>query len=406
MFKFPYTNFNEVNLNWILRRLKEIPDLSTFINQVRDLVRQAEDHADDSAQSAEDAAQSAEDAASSAEDAAASAQDAETSAETVMDAISPNLAHAKCLLIGNSYMRGTGGVIGFGWGYYFQNITGCLATIIQQDGGDFVATGNTNADYPGKTYGQVLSTIIPTMSAAERASYTHIIVGGGYNDRNQTNLDIRNAVHGFIYTAKAMFPNAQIWIIPLCCPTDWRSAQANMFNAWSEGAIAEGFATCVYCWDWMYGHTEWANGDDIHCNDEGYKVLGKHIAAVVSGWDGKPAYNHQNAFTPQTENWTGSIVATAFKDGKYGAIRFTGKALGSALVNSYRLGMLDYTLHPGYVAYILGFVYASDFTKRTAAILEINSGGTVQIRAILGTLEANTEYTLYVSSVYPISLYT
>lgn len=74
---WPYTNFHDLNLNWIVQKLKGWDDMAEQVQQ----------SAESAAQSATDAAESAESAAGSAESAAQSAADAAGSAESAADIV-------------------------------------------------------------------------------------------------------------------------------------------------------------------------------------------------------------------------------------------------------------------------------------------------------------------------------
>lgn len=76
--RYPYTDFHELNLDWIISKLK---DLKVAIDEAAASAKDANNSADAAASSAEAAAGSAEDAADSAEASAGSAEDAADSAE-------------------------------------------------------------------------------------------------------------------------------------------------------------------------------------------------------------------------------------------------------------------------------------------------------------------------------------
>ena len=72
--------------------------------------------------------------------------------------------------------------------------------------------GFVNAN-DGKTFDTLLTEADVAISNADEI--TDIIVGGGYNDNNYTTATIEAAVSAWVTRAKTLFPNAVIWIAPI-----------------------------------------------------------------------------------------------------------------------------------------------------------------------------------------------
>lgn len=196
-----------------------------------------------------------------------------------------------CLLLGNSYGYGTG-ADGHGWIEYFQNLTGCLGETIALRGGDFCSPGNNNTlpeEYRGKTYIQAMNYAaannVHLNTSQLRNLYEYVIVGGCYNDREQSG--VQEAVTAFVNRARELFPNAKIWIIPLY--PGRRINAVNVYNVgvkWVNGATAAGAATSSNTFNWFFGRSDLWHTDDVHLNALGYAQCAKYMAALIDGWDG------------------------------------------------------------------------------------------------------------------------
>lgn len=206
----------------------------------------------------------------------------------------------KCLLIGNSYAYGSGGSGYNGWAYQFAQMTGVDADIIQQRGGDFCHKSTTNnplPTYPDMTYRQALTQFVSGKTASELAEYKWIIFGGGYNDGafGYSYDDIVNEITATVNYIKANFPNTEIAIVPLSSTTHKYSGGGNAFtqyqiftSAWADGAIKNGCITTVHSLNWFYEKSEYQGSSDsnIHLNDAGYRKCAEYILALINGWDG------------------------------------------------------------------------------------------------------------------------
>ena len=204
--KFPYTNFQELNLDWIISKVK---DITIF----RDEAKQA---AEDAASSADLASDSATAAHDSADDAAASA------AEAAQYAVINNqrgvytdfaaLQAGRFLCIGDSYAGGYNSDDGYstlanGWAKQMQSRLGIADAdfFIYHDGG----CGFSN---PGGTYRWSDQINQYASQVTNPDTITHVIFGGGYNDYNQTDADIRNYMKQAADNARALYPNARIYV--------------------------------------------------------------------------------------------------------------------------------------------------------------------------------------------------
>lgn len=189
----------------------------------------------------------------------------------------------KVLLIGDSYNNGVGGTSGHGWGYYFQQMTNCDATIVHQNGGGFAAVGNSNATYPSKTHAQCITSI-------SASSFDVVIAQAGWNDsstdRNPNGVSaIVNGVNTFISNVKTKWPNAEIVIIPTNNDTEINQYKRQCLDAISGTALLNGIKSSKYSIFWMR-NSGYSSSDGIHLVDAGYQMLASLMVSFIRGWDG------------------------------------------------------------------------------------------------------------------------
>lgn len=285
------------------------------------------------------------------------------------------LRNEKCLLMGNSYAYGTGGVAGQGWCYYFEQITGCDADVIHQNGGDFIAVGNSNASYAGLTAYGALASFANSKTEAQRAQYKYVIYGGGYNDHGASPATLATAVQQFANYAKQMFPNAKVVIVPLFSGAPVTASKYIYYGeAICSGALTAGTQTTVNSFTWLYGRG-YTNEDTIHPTDGGYKILGRYMASFVNGWDGiyEPIFGsgaeYEADVTSNHFRYTRDRNSVSFS----GSLTITGEV---GTVPRKLVGMPDIYL-PAYNVYFPVFLFVDDVEDREIGIcyLTRNGGG-------------------------------
>ena len=278
----------------------------------------------------------------------------------------------KCFLIGNSFAAGTGGQQGRGWTYYFQQLTGCNATIANQNGGDFISPGNHNSQYPGLTYLQCLEHIFGSMAESARKEFEYVIVGGSYNDRIYDGVS--DAVIAFVNRSRELLPNAKVWIIPLY--PGRRITVVNVYNVgvnWCNGAIAAGAATCTNTFNWFYGRPDLWGRDDVHLNEAGYLECAKYMAALVDGWDGET--QTQDAPNATLEEGITTSGFRAFRKGDRVSIGGALKLPDQTITGRFNMATLDATVLPGTIKFFPVYVYKAGSSETNGlATAAINAG--------------------------------
>lgn len=253
---FPYNNFHELNLDWILCKLgllnKSVEDAGTSATAA--------------AQSASEAAEQAASAEAAAEAAAQSAEEAQT------------YAHygRRFIFIGDSYADGwdpeNSSTIKSWVGYIKDklklNSYSCYEN--HAGGAGFVAVGQT-----GKTFAGLLSEIAPSVKDGD--TITDIVVLGGYNDREQSSA-INSAISSFITTAAESYPNAIVrvgWIGRNVSASKSTDVVTNVFRSAKEYIQAE--ASYLSGIEYACRNAEYFFNDGIHPNTVGQKAIAKGL---------------------------------------------------------------------------------------------------------------------------------
>ena len=283
------------------------------------------------------------------------------------------LTGVKTILIGNSYAAGTGGTNGRGWCYYFEEITGVDAYVIHQNGGDFIAPGNQNASYPNVTAVQALTNYANTLTTAQKNEVKLIVYGGGYNDHNYIGTSLVTAVTNFVTTARTLFPNAKVVIVPMYCGAKFTSSDLFHYgNYIAKGALEAGAVTTENAFTWLYGRG-FHNEDNIHPTDSGYKVLGYYTASLVQGWDGiyQPVLGAGVEYESDV-----SSVGFRYVRGR-DAISFTGALRIADEVGTVprKLATLPDTFLPYTSTYFPVFLFDETVGNRSVGVCYLNSQG-------------------------------
>lgn len=318
------------------------------------------------------------------------------------------LRGVKCLLIGNSYARGTGGTIGHGWCYYFKQITGCDSHVIQQAGGDFIKAGNSNADYTGMTYREALTTYTNTLTSDEKDEVKHIVVGGGFNDANDNSIsgsDLANEILAFCSYCRANYKNAKITIVPLWSNANFAYASIMAkLEIWAKYGALGGAATISDSLFWFIGDTNNTYGDNIHLNDSGYSIAGRLIASFVCG--GEAVYvpyvgegcTLEDGFVAIGTGWR---VTRDTQGQVSGTLHCT--LPDSTIDNTTKIAQLGPKFTPREALYFIGYDFTPSYAERHLCCVCITSTGAVYFRAVEGEYPSSGNQ-LYLHFQYRIGI--
>lgn len=315
------------------------------------------------------------------------------------------------LLMGNSWAAGAGATIGQGFTYYMQQFSGCDADFIQVRGGDFIATGNSDADYPGYTALGSLNLWAADQTAERLNSIKYVVYGGGLNDAFSTgnSYDAEfNAVDTWIKRVNVLMPNAKVYIIPLCGLGAMPNAtHPRIYKAMNNAAAANGAIGNPYFITWFYGKLIYKTSENNtnHLNDAGYQLCAQYVLSLMRGWCGSVDSN-PTSITPTVAGQdysgcrlhnNGNLISIC------GSISYSA---GTALVDGQVIGTIEYeAMRPSSVSVVPAFIlYASDPTRQGFCALQIRANGEVVYRSQPG-VTPTTNCQIYVSATYPLMNY-
>ena len=252
---FPYTDFHELNLDWILSRLGLLNKSVEAAAQSATEAKASETAAAGSASSADEAAQRAENAASS---------------------IAVN--GRRFVLIGDSYLEGVipGGLVN-GWGYWFKQYAGLADNacyIFGEGRSGFCAIGSE-----GHTFSQLLSA--KASEVTDPDGITDVFFIGGYNDRSFSIEEITAAIDAAAPLAQSLFPNAHIkcgFVGRNVSETNTAPASLYVAGQAYRNTYSMGYLSGIElaCRDLDY-----FSSDGIHPTETGYRVIGRALFDLV-----------------------------------------------------------------------------------------------------------------------------
>lgn len=234
---FPYTNFHELNLDWLLRKTKEL----------NDEVENTSDRMDGIEKSIVTTVQN-------------------TLTQWMNDGTLNNIVGGKnstrnILLIGDSYLG------------RMQNYAQCKQKFETIFNNCYVAQfgGYGFATPADRNYSTVINTITPDNFSLGECS--DIVFVGGYNDRIYDVSTILSGINTSIALAKTRFPNANIYIAEAGWPTDpgQRAGCRNAISAY-QSAVEYGCGF-IPLYKSMHRYSNFDTADGFHPNPTGAEKL-------------------------------------------------------------------------------------------------------------------------------------
>lgn len=382
--QFPYTNFHELNLDWLINEVKDVKaniDITT-----------------ESAERAEAAAETATNSAAEA-----------TAALAQIDSI----VNRKIIFIGDSYAVGSWLATGQ---KPWPHLVASKMKLIENSSYWVFAHGGESFGDPsdGQRFSDRLQEAIDTLTADQRTSITDIVIGGGYNEHNDNTGDTVTGMTTFYTLATTYFPNAKVHLFPL----GWTPA----------GAIRLTLAQDVYpryakfCGNnnWLYYPKAYYSmqnlnrfhTDFIHPNYNGELAL---ACAVFNGLNGGDNFNDEELNVANLVI-NGTTVGTIWNEGNEVVINFNGNSFvpsDVALTNSLKnIGTVDTTQTPylfGTVnipqLHVLCLVNNSSYHTLEFAFLRSGTSILLFARYIDGTSSLNANYLYLVKGMYRIPNY-
>ena len=325
--QLPYTNFHEMNLDWLLSKMKElIEDYESWKDITEQHIEQL--IADGLLNAVWDPntktiifdgqAISSTDIVRYLQVAGARLSLADTYAREQIDILKGN---RKYIFIGDSY--NTEAHHG-GWGIRVVNN-------LKLGTDDYINSGVGGASFAGPTkFITQLETITNGLSATERELFTDIVIGGGLNDWNYSEADITSNVISFLTYARANYPNAKITMVF----TGWSYQNANIrigtLNAYRR-LLQMGFDRVIETAFYIFTINTYLESDMTHPTENGMNLLGKHIAYGLTGSDidmiryfedlPTTFINPSKTGTMQIHGWSDGFTKHAYKNDNVG-LRF------------------------------------------------------------------------------------
>lgn len=243
--QFPFTNFHELNLDWILKKIRGYDDKIDETNARQDEIEQElqqvegtiRDIAEDVVEEAidngafddviDEAIQPVEQSINqqiSSMNQTLQRQDTDisgiaASVAALDGAVLKNPQNTNLIIIGDSYAEDTGGASITNWAtrVQAQNIFKSV-TILHQGGAGFTGKYSGGSVFPaqaaasGLKFQTVLKDWVDAHTEADRKEIGAILVAGGFNDVYSELTDIRSAIQAFMTYAKPLFPNTVFYL--------------------------------------------------------------------------------------------------------------------------------------------------------------------------------------------------
>ena len=166
------------------------------------------------------------------------------------------------------------------------SVTNYLPGYMQLSSNDYYVSANSGSGF----YSDGDNTFIKLLNSAFNAIaqpkiVTDIVVIGGYNDRQVNNYDtVLNAIGEFMDRARVAFPNAKVKLAFVGWAKDTTSAVKDSLCVAMRAWQACGIHGASYITNSEYIHHNYEFYDDtVHPNSNGAKNIAKHLASALNG---------------------------------------------------------------------------------------------------------------------------
>lgn len=151
--------------------------------------------------------------------------------------------------------------------------------------------------YQSTTFESLLTNLAASMTDSEKASVTAIVVGGGANDGEATELQLAGAINNFKIAAAAAFPNAVVYVCFLAWSRDY-TQQVHIkaaYDAYTKLIPSTGMRLLADCGIPLHNLTFLDSGSPVHPTQDGEDALGIITAnALQTGSFAWTDYTHAN----------------------------------------------------------------------------------------------------------------
>lgn len=289
MFKFPYANFHEMNLTWIIETVKNLTEewiemQGKFTGLQGDFEELKKFVTDYFAKLEID-----KEVRKILDEMKASGELSEIISDALLQGALARVNKPTVLILGDSY--GAGENLSNkenSWAYMLKNAlekNGYAVKLSAIGGYGFKADGT-------KTFTGMLNTLASTMTANDKANVVKVIVGGSYNDRNAPESDISQGMIDFQNAISNNFENCKNVVV---CPMGWTweghqqgihtsSTYISVIKAikiWIYSSAQLGFSV-IPAYQGMLYESSFSN-DGVHPSDQGQKNI---LNMVIGAFDG------------------------------------------------------------------------------------------------------------------------
>ena len=289
MFKFPYTNFHEMNLTWIIETVKNLTEewiemQGKFTGLQGDFEELKKFVTDYFAKLEID-----KEVRKILDEMKASGELSEIISDALLQGALARVNKPTVLILSDSY--GAGENLSNkenSWAYMLKNAlekNGYTVKLSAISGYGFKADGT-------KTFTNMLNTLASTMTANDKANVVKVIVGGSYNDRNAPESDISQGMIDFQNAISNNFENCKNVVV---CPMGWTweghqqgshtsTTYISVIKAikiWMYSSAQLGFSV-IPAYQGMLYESSFSN-DGVHPSDQGQKNI---LNMVIGAFDG------------------------------------------------------------------------------------------------------------------------
>ena len=289
MFKFPYTNFHEMNLTWVIETVKRLVnewvemqgDFSNLQGDFEELKKYVTDYF---AKLEID-----KEVRKILEEMKTSGELSEIISDALLQDALARVNKPTVLILGDSY--GTGENLSNkenSWAYMLKNAlekNGYTVKLSAISGYGFKSDGT-------KTFTSMLNTLATSMTTNDKTNVVKVIVGGSYNDRNAPESDISRGMIDFQSAISNNFENCKNVVV---CPMGWTweghqqgihtsTTYISVIKAikiWMYSAAQLGFSVIPAYQGMLYASS--FSNDGVHPSDQGQKNI---LNMVIGAFDG------------------------------------------------------------------------------------------------------------------------
>lgn len=289
MFKFPYTNFHEMNLTWIVETVKKLVDewveMQEDFNDFRGDFEELKKYVTDYFAKLE----ISKEVERILNEMKESGELSEIISDALLQGALARVNKPTVLILGDSYATGENiSNKEYSWAYMLKNAlekNGYTVKLSAISGYGFKADGT-------KTFTSMLNTLATSMTTNDKTNVVKVIVGGSYNDRNAPESDISQGMIDFQSAISNNFENCKNVVV---CPMGWTweghqqgihtsTTYISVIKAikiWMYSAAQLGFSV-IPAYQGMLYESSFSN-DGVHPSNQGQKNI---LNMVIGAFDG------------------------------------------------------------------------------------------------------------------------